>query len=391
MGELNLKKAKRAKRRAAENHAVTMALDKMDAAAPSNRRHHHQSTQTGIAAAASSLSPSPSPFSVRIERDELERLLLLPSHPPPTPPPPQILLASTTIPTTMMPESTATNATFVPTAVPIDDVAFSANRNDDDVAVVAIATSMMPGDTASLPFHPPPHAAAAAASTTRTVLHGNIVSTTTPLSINNNTALSPTMRSNPKAQSDYDDDANVDVVVVPEMTISYTPNNIMPTNNATMPIISQSPITIIPPRTNLRAANVMGTISSEYEIADVARAQRQVRQVLQGQSELAVQLANAKAAQQQEDEGGVAVDGRVVVHYEYCENNLEERKSAQPSISRGADAHDEEVEEEDVTPYGNANHNGKRGGGYEVRQYDVTEYDTKGHEYEVSEYKSVYD
>lgn len=137
----------------------------------------------------------------------------------------------------------------------------------------------------------------------------------------------------------------------------------------------------------------MGTISSEYEIADVARAQRQVRHVLQGQSELAVQLANAKAAvvQQQEDEGGVAVDDRVVVHYEYCENNLEERKSAQPSISRGADAHDEEVEEEDVTPYGNANHNGKRGGGYEVRQYDVTEYDTKGHEYEVSEYKSVYD
>ena len=166
----------------------------------------------------------------------------------------------------------------------------------------------------------------------------------------------------------------------------------MPTNNATMPIISQSPITIIP-RTNLRAANVMGTISSEYEIADVARAQRQVRQVLQGQSELAVQLANAKAAavQQQEDEG-VAVDGRVVQYYEYCDNNLEERKrSAQLSISRGADAHDEEVEEEDVTPYGNANHNGKRGGGYEVRQYDVTEYDTKGHEYEVSEYKSVYD
>ena len=164
-------------------------------------------------------------------------------------------------------------------------------------------------------------------------------------------------------------------------------------------------------RTNLRAANVLGTIASETEIADVARAQRQVRTVLQEQSEQAVKVANAKAAVMARMEMvEVAVnDDRIHHHhddddnYYYCHdaNNNNINHGEEWTKKKMMDEDEEEKEEimdndDDITLYGNPyprqeGDGGKKRGGYEVRQYNVSEYDTKGQEYEVSEYKSVYD
>jgi len=346
----------------------TMAAtnERTRAAAPNNNdlHRHQQPHPPGVIAAL-----SPPPFSARIEREELERLL------PSSAPPPQLTTTASTTAVAMMPQNTMiappTTATpFVPTAVPIDDFTSGININDDDdVAVVAIATSVV--DSTS-PFHPASAAAAAALaftapSTPRTDLSGNNITTTS--------TTFTSIRSSPKTDYGKDIDADNNIVVLPEEALPTTATAL------TLPAISTSSSPL--PRTNLRAANVMGTISSEYEIADVARAQRQVRHVLQEENELALQLANMKAAVAREggEDEGLTVDGRI--HNMYCDdnnNNLEASKRAQLK---------KDEEDEDVSPYGNAQRNGKRG--YEVQPYDVSEYDPKGHEYEVSEYKSVYD
>lgn len=346
--------------------AATATNGRTRAAAPNNNdlHRHQQPHPPGVVTAL-----SPPPFSARSEREELERLL------PSSAPPPPLTTTSPTTVVAMMPRNTmiapTTAAAFVPTAVPIDDFTSGITTNDDDVAVVAIAS----------PFHPVTAASAAAAapalfttsSTTRTDLNGNFTTTSTAFT---------SIRSSPKADYGKDIDADADnIVVLPEEVLPTTATPItLPA--IPLPTTSSSP----PPRTNLRAANVMGTMSSEYEIADVARAQRKVRQVLQEQNELAVQLANVKAAVAREggDDEGLTVDGRI--HHMYCDesnNNVEAWKRAQLKKD------EEKVEDEDVTPYGNAQRNGKRG--YEVQPYDVSEYDPKGHEYDVSEYKSVYD
>lgn len=121
----------------------------------------------------------------------------------------------------------------------------------------------------------------------------------------------------------------------------------------------------------LRAANFKGVLSSEEEIAGIARAHRGIPEI-QLDTDEAIKAANIAAiGKKGKKDEGLEVDH--MIHHLNIKCSLDEK---------------EKKTDEDTRLYGTTNAIGKRGG-YEVKEYDVSEYTTS--DYEISEYKSVYD
>lgn len=121
----------------------------------------------------------------------------------------------------------------------------------------------------------------------------------------------------------------------------------------------------------LRAANFKGVLSSEEEMAGIARARRGVPE-LQRDADEAVRAANIAAlGKQGKKDEGLAVDH--MIHHLNIKCALDEK---------------EKKEDEDIRLYGTTHANGNRGG-YKVKIYETSEYNTST--YETTEYKSVYD
>ena len=121
----------------------------------------------------------------------------------------------------------------------------------------------------------------------------------------------------------------------------------------------------------MRAANFRGVLSSEEEMAGIARARRDVPQI-QRDTDEAIKAANIAAiGKKGKKDEGLAVDH--MVHHLNTKCSLDEQAKK---------------EDDDTKLYGTTNAEGKRGG-YEVKEYDVSEYTTA--DYEISEYKSVYE
>lgn len=121
----------------------------------------------------------------------------------------------------------------------------------------------------------------------------------------------------------------------------------------------------------LRAANFKGVLSSEDEVAAIARAHRGIPQ-MQRDADEAFKAANIAALGKKgmKDEG-LAVDH--MIHHLNTKCSLDEKAKK---------------EDEDTSLYGTTDANGNRGG-YDIKEYETSEYTTA--EYQVSEYKSVYD
>jgi len=121
----------------------------------------------------------------------------------------------------------------------------------------------------------------------------------------------------------------------------------------------------------LRAANVKGILSSEEEVASIARARRNIPEI-QRDADEAFKAANVAALGKKgmKDEG-LAVDH--MIHHWNTKCSLDEKAKK---------------EDEDNSLYGTTDANGNRGG-YEVKEYETSEYTTS--DYQISEYKSVYD
>ena len=118
----------------------------------------------------------------------------------------------------------------------------------------------------------------------------------------------------------------------------------------------------------LRAANFKGVLSSEEEIAGIARAHRGIPE-LQRDADEAVRAANIAAlGKKGKKDEGLAVDHMI--------HHLNDKCSLDEKVKK---------EDEDISQYANGN----RGGGYKVKEYETSEYTTS--DYQISEYKSVYD
>ncbi|KAK1749201.1 hypothetical protein QTG54_001140 [Skeletonema marinoi] len=112
----------------------------------------------------------------------------------------------------------------------------------------------------------------------------------------------------------------------------------------------------------LRAANFKGILSSEEEIAGIARAHRGIPE-LQRDADEAVRAANIAAlGKKGKKDEGLAVDH--MIHHLNVKCSFDEKVKK---------------EDEDISQYANGNR-----GGYKVKEYKTSEY-------KISEYKSVYD
>jgi len=117
----------------------------------------------------------------------------------------------------------------------------------------------------------------------------------------------------------------------------------------------------------LRAANFKGILSSEEEIAGIARAHRGIPE-LQRDADEAVRAANIAAlGKKGKKDEGLAVDH--MIHHLNVKCSFDEKVKK---------------EDEDISQYANGNR-----GGYKVKEYKTSEYTTS--DYQISEYKSVYD
>mmetsp|Transcript_9540 Transcript_9540/g.20130 ORF Transcript_9540/g.20130 Transcript_9540/m.20130 type:complete len:307 (+) Transcript_9540:94-1014(+) len=290
-----------------------------------------------------------SPFSASAEREELERAFLLPS--------------TTTTGTSTTSSSSASAShnpnNFVPTAVPItNDNAYITSS-----APVAVAT------IASLPPPPPSQSQAYSRSgTTHNTTTANAQRTTT----------------NKFEKSESDLDGEVIVRTEPPPSSSYNASSYNTSYNSTYNTTYDDGSTrpTAPPlsyesnlpstqqqqtRSQLRAANAMGAIASNEEMAGVARAQRHAPSSIP-HNQLKNANVNAATKARTADEG-------LKAHGEVNYSKEEEEGS------KGKDEAQEDL-------YGTEKKRGT-GGGYEVNEYDVAEYDTI--DYDVTEYKSVYD
>jgi hypothetical protein len=220
----------------------------------------------------------------------------------------------------------------VPTAVPVDD-AFQEN-------IV-------------------PAAVAVAAPVTNAVLASSSLSTTTSTRTASATA----------AAKDEEDPKSIDddIIVEPEpdgaTNISHLPAAHAIPSAASL---NQQQHTA---SSQLRAANFKGVLSSEEEMAGIARAHRGVPE-MQREADEAIRAANIAAlGKKGKKDEGLAVDH--MVHHLNIKCSLDEKGKK---------------EDEDITLYG-TNANGSRG--YEIKEYETSAYETT--EYETTEYKSVYD
>ncbi|KAL7534920.1 hypothetical protein ACHAXR_008882 [Thalassiosira sp. AJA248-18] len=283
---------------------------------------------------------APSPFSPRAEREELERAQLLPS---------------TTSTTTNSTQSSSSSHNYVvPTAVPIIEGGDAFNENS--VPVVAVAASLPP---------PPPSDYRRANANENTAAHKNYSTTNSD-----------------KSKSFIDDD---DIIVRPEPTSNSSISSplllptapTLPTHTSNLPSTHQ-----LTTSAQIRAANVQATISSEEEIAHVARAQRTRKYAIQHHAGQGVRMANEIANRKvgKSDEGLTVDEG---IH----NVNLNADSLQQQQRQQGGEKNKQGDDDDDVRPYGVKQPSGKRG--YDVKEYDVTEYETG--EYDVAEYKSVYD
>jgi len=120
----------------------------------------------------------------------------------------------------------------------------------------------------------------------------------------------------------------------------------------------------------LRAANLKGVLSSEEEMASIARAHRGVPD-MQREADEAIRNANIAAhGKKGKKDEGLAVDH--MIHHLNVKCSLDGNGKK---------------EDEDNRLYGTTYSNGKRG--YEIKEYETSNYETT--EYETTEYKSVYD
>ena len=299
--------------------------------------------------------PPPSPFaSASAEREELERALLQSS-------------TSTTTSTSDNTYSQQQNY-VVPTAVPIT----TEDAFDENISPVVAAASV----ASSLP--PPSLSTSIAVSANRT-------NNTTAANNNAYKSKSTASTNDKKSDSfkDYTQDDDHGIIVRPD---TDTNHDNLPTASTLPTYTSHVPKTQqVTASSQLRVANVLGNISSEDEVASVARAQRQTFNI-QSNTINAIQYANVKAATKRyKNDEGLTVDDRI----------HELTSSTKVRADELKDRFDN-----DIRPYSNKpqqqyqqgqkdGKKEKKEGGYEVKEYETSEYETS--EYETSEYKSVYD
>ena len=280
------------------------------------------------------LLPPPAPFSSERERQELEHAFLSQRHPPstllPSPPPQQSAQVMTE----------HQQQYYVPTAIPIsDDTSFTAHVAPTMAMATPVAASLPPSDVA------------AASGTNYNYQSSN----------------------NNQKQKSYEDEDKILVQPEPlnstdtmQHLLPTAPN--LPTPASNLPATHQLTTSI-----QLRYAQYRGKILSDEEKAGIARAQRE-RNAIRYHAGEAVKVANDVAFRKvgRRDEG-LTVDERIH-NVPASANNLD-------------DCNLRKAEDDDVRPYGTTV-NGQRG--YEVAEYDVKQYDVD-EEYDVAEYKSVYD
>ena len=282
--------------------------------------------------------PPPSPFaSASAEREDLERALLQ---------------SSTT--------SSQQQNYVVPTAVPITTNDVFDENNLSPPVVAAAATTL------------PPRASSINASSANNKTTCN----------NAYKSKSATNTHDKKTDSFIDCDNGEEddngIIVRPDTDTNY--NNLptastLPTYTSNLPKTQQ-----LTTSSQLRVANVLGNISSEDEVASVARAQRQTSNI-QSNTSNAIQYANVKAtAKKYKSDEGLTVDDRI----------HELTSSTKARANELKDNFDNDIRPYSNKPQQQEQKDGKKKeGGYEVKEYETSEYETS--EYETSEYKSVYD
>ena len=283
--------------------------------------------------------PPPSPFaSASAEREDLERALLQ---------------SSTT--------SSQQQNYVVPTAVPITTNDVFDENNLSPPVVAAAATTLPPRTSSSI------NASSANNKTTCNNAYKSKSATNTH-----------DKKTDSFIDCDNGEEDDNGIIVRPDTDTNY--NNLptastIPTYTSNLPKTQQ-----LTTSSQLRVANVLGNISSEDEVASVARAQRQTP-LIQGTTNNAIQYANVKAATKKyKSDEGLTVDDRI----------HELTSSTKARANELKDNFDNDIRPYSNKPQQQEQKDGKKKeGGYEVKEYETSEYETS--EYETSEYKSVYD